>query len=165
MLELRLNADAKRIAAMRAAIAQECRRSNLDDEHAALVATVIEQLIVGEGAGSGKRSRRSEVFVVVTVQSDGTMLMVRDRGLLAADLDERRQRLLDEHTVCWSTISGADGRTIWAEIPRTAPAASEPVPEARPERGPVPEPAPAAAPLPPAPVAAPALVSVFTSRE
>jgi hypothetical protein len=162
MLELRLNADAKRIAAMRAAIAQECRRFNLDDEHAALVATVIEQLIVGEGAGSGKRSRRSEVFVVVTVQSDGTMLMVRDRGLLAADLDEHRQRLLDEHTVCWSTISGADGRTIWAEIPRTAPAASEPepAPEPRPERGPVPEPAPAAAPAP-----APDLVSVFTARE
>ncbi|MDQ1434566.1 MAG: hypothetical protein QOF59_1382, partial [Actinomycetota bacterium] len=163
MLELRLNADAKRIAAMRAAIAQECRRSNLDDEHAALVATVIEQLIVGEGAGSGKRSRRSEVFVVVTVQSDGTMLMVRDRGLLAADLDEHRQRLLDEHTVCWSTISGADGRTIWAEIPRTAPAASAP------EADPVPVSAPA--PIESAPVApasalgagGPALVSVFHS--
>jgi hypothetical protein len=165
MLELRLNADAKRIAAMRAAIAQECRRSNADDEHGALVATVVERLILGESPGSGKRSRRSEVFVVVTVQSDATMLMVRDRGLLAADLDDHRQRLLDEHSVCWSTISGADGRTIWAEIPRTAPVASAP------EADPVPVSAPA--PIESAPVApasalgagGPALVSVFHSAK
>ena len=165
MLELRLNADAKGIAAMRAAIAQECRRSNADDEHGALVATVVERLILGESPGSGKRSRRSDVFVVVTVQSDATMLMVRDRGLLAADLDDHRQRLLDEHSVCWSTISGADGRTIWAEISRTAPAASEPEADPVPVSDPVPiEPAPAAAPAS-ALGAGPALVSVFRSAK
>ncbi|MCU1466205.1 MAG: hypothetical protein JWM72_2133 [Actinomycetia bacterium] len=154
MLELRLNADAKRIAAMRASVAHECRRANVDDEHAALVGTVVERLIVGERADSGKRSHRSEVFVVVTVQSDATMLMVRDRGLPDSDLDEYRRRLLDVHTVCWSTVSGADGRTIWAEIPRPTPVASEPMPAA--------EPAPPAA-ASPALVAAPALVSVLPS--
>jgi hypothetical protein len=154
MLELRLNADAKRLAAMHASVAQECRRSKVDDEHAALVGTVVERLIVGEPVDSGKRGRRSEVFVVVTVQSDATMLMVRDRGLPDADLDDYRRRLLDGHTVCWSTISGADGRTIWAEISRTTPVASEPIPAV--------EPAPPAAPSP-ALVAAPVLVSVLPS--
>src|SRR4051812_44702000 len=108
MLELRLNADAKRIAAMRAAVAQECRRSKADDAHGVVVASVVEQLIAGDGARR-KHGRRSEVFVVVTVQSDATMLMVRDHGPFQADLDERRHRLLDEHTASWSTISGAEG--------------------------------------------------------
>jgi hypothetical protein len=171
MLELRLNADAKRIAAMRAAVAQECRRSKADDAHAAVVANVVEQLIAGGGAGRGKRGRRSEVFVVVTVQSDATMLMVRYHGPFHADLDERRHRLLNEHTASWSTISGAEGRTIWAEIARSTPVPAEPEP------APVAADVPASAHVPieaPAPVPAdvpaamarvdPELVSVLPPR-
>jgi hypothetical protein len=60
------------------------------------------------------------VLVIVTVQSDATMLMVRETKRGQADLGDRRRRLLEDGTTRWSTMSGRDGRTIWAEIPRTA---------------------------------------------
>jgi hypothetical protein len=127
MLELRLLPDAKRIAALSASIAQECSRSKVDPDHTELVASITEQLILGAAPPPAKRGRRAEVFVVVTVQSDSTMLMVRDTKPRSAELDEFRQELLDEHTASWSTISGTDGRTIWAEISRV-PASKEPAP-------------------------------------
>jgi hypothetical protein len=149
MLELRLLPDAKRIVALRASIAQECSRSKVDPDHARLVASITEQLILGAAPPSGKRGRRAEVFVVVTVQSDSTMLMVRDTKPLSAELDEFRQQLLDEHTASWSTISGADGRTIWAEISRVrAPKESAGAPAVATEPVRAPEPAIAEAPAP-----------------
>ncbi len=158
MLELRLLPDAKRLVALRASIAQECSRSKVDAAHTGVVTSITEQLILGAAAPAARRGRRAEVFVVVTVQSDSTMLMVRDTKPLSAELDEFRQALLDERTASWSTISGTEGRTIWAEIPRgpaeTAPAspvAAEPTPA--PERTTEPAataevPAPRPAPIP-----------------
>src|SRR4051794_3227331 len=108
MLELYLTADPKRLASMRDAVARECGRARLAPEHAAVVALVTEQLV-------GSR-RSSEVFVLVTVQSDATMLMVRDPRPQHAELGADRHRLLERYTSRWSTISGRDGRTIWAEI-------------------------------------------------
>lgn len=130
MLELRLTADAKRVTAMRKAISRECRRSNVGPEHAETVAFVAEQLVGGgDGArGRGRRPERpSEVLVIVTVQSDATMLMVRVARPAHAELGDRREQVLRNHTSRWSTMSGRDGRTIWAEITRTAVGASAPV--------------------------------------
>ena len=124
MLELRLTADAKRIASMRDAIRRECDRSKAGRDHAETVAFVIEQLVTGDdresGARRGRRARRSsERFVIVTVHSDATMLMVREPRPVQVDLGERRRRLLHEATARWSTIAGREGRTICAEVPRT----------------------------------------------
>ena len=129
MLELRLTADAKRMAALRSAIADECRRCKADPEHAVTLALVAERLIVND-AEAGTRARRSDVFVIVTVQSDTTMMMVRVAKPVRRDLDCERLRLLDTHTVRWSTISSIDGRTVWAEIPRAARTPPAPVPPA-----------------------------------
>jgi hypothetical protein len=159
MLELRLLPDAKRIVALRASIAQECSRSKVDADHTELVASITEQLILGAAAPAAKRGRRAEVFVVVTVQSDSTMLMVRDTKPLSAELDEFRQALLDERTASWSTISGTEGRTIWAEIPRARTAETAPAPPVAAKPTPAPErttepaptaevPAPRRAPIP-----------------
>jgi hypothetical protein len=124
MLELRLTADPKRMASMRDAVARECGRVDVGPEHAAVVALVAEQLIGGES--DGRRSGRSpEVFVLITVQSDATMLMVRDPRPERAELGDRRHRLLEQYTTRWSTMSGRDGRTIWAEIERDAVLATE----------------------------------------
>lgn len=133
MLELRLTTDAKRVTAMRKAIGRECRRSNARAEHAETVAFVAEQL-VGEDDGARRRGRRaerpSEVLVIVTVQSDATMLMVRVARPAQPELGDRRERVLQSHTSRWSTMSGRDGRTIWAEIARTAAAGSARAPRA-----------------------------------
>ena len=94
---------------MRAAISRECRRSNAGAEHAETVTLLAEQLLT---------DRRSEVLVIVTVQSDATMLMVRDTRPDNAQLGARRHELLDGNASCWSTMSGTEGRTIWAEISR-----------------------------------------------
>jgi hypothetical protein len=123
MLELRLTADVKRIAAMRDAIRRECERSKAGPEHAEAVAYVVEQLVGVPESRSGTRSRvwsrrSGDVFVVVTVQSDATMLMIRDTRPERSCLDETRDRLLEEHTSHWSTMSGRDGRTVWAEVAR-----------------------------------------------
>ena len=146
MLELRLTADAKRMAALRSAIADECRRAKADPEHAATVALVAERLIVSDPEAP-KRARRSDVFVIVTVQSDATMLMVRVAKPARAELDESRLGLLDTNTTRWSTMSGADGRTIWAEIPRAALAPLV-LPDTERPATPTPQPAPAPKPAP-----------------
>jgi hypothetical protein len=125
MLELRLTADEKKIAAMHLAIERECERSKTGPDHVARVTLIVEQL-VGPPAprGRGRRVRTpGDVFVIVTVQSDATMLIVRDtRPEHGGGLGERRQQVLEEHTASWSTMSGPDGRTVWAEIARTVAA-------------------------------------------
>lgn len=124
MLELRVTADVKRIASMRDAIRRECARLQTGVAHAEMVAFVAEHL-VGTRVGTRSARRSSEVLMIVTVQSDATMLMVREPRPAQSDLGEARQRVLQQHTTRWSTMSGRDGRTTWAEIARTA----EPVPE------------------------------------
>jgi hypothetical protein len=122
MLELRLVADPKRMAAMRDVIGRECERTKAGTDHAAEIALVIEQLVDADDPLPGRRALRSrgaEVFVIVTVQSDATMLMVRDTRRERNGLGDRRQRVLREHTTGWSTMAGPDGRTVWAEIART----------------------------------------------
>jgi hypothetical protein len=129
MLELRLTADEKKIAAMHLAVERECERSKTGPDHVARVALIVEQLVgVPEPRGRGRgRSRRArtpgDVFVIVTVQSDATMLIVRDTRPEHGGLGERRQQVLEDHTSSWSTMSGPDGRTVWAEIARTVAAA------------------------------------------
>ncbi len=136
MLELRLKADRKRIGAMRAAITRECRRANTGAAHGEAVAQLAAELVTGDGeAGSGRR-----VLVVVTVQSDVTILMVRETGVVTRALGPERERLLASLTTCWSTISGCDDRTIWAEVARSpesdepAAAAVAAIAPSRPER-------------------------------
>ena len=58
------------------------------------------------------------------------MLMVRDPRPEHAELGDRRHELLERYTTRWSTISGRDGRTIWAEIERDAVLAPEHAPPA-----------------------------------
>jgi hypothetical protein len=128
MLEFRLVADAKRIAALRGAIRRECGRAGAGAEHADTVVLVAEHLVAAEGdvrEGDVRPSvrrggRASEVLVIVSVQSDATMLMVRDARPELAELGDRRQAVLKACTERWSTISGRDGRTIWAEIARVS---------------------------------------------
>jgi len=108
MLEIRLPADARRIAAMGDAIRRECRRAGAEVEHGDAVAHVAEELVRGA----------SDVLVVLTVQSDATLLMVRDARPQHAELGDRRHQLLQRSTARWSTICGRDGRTIWVEITR-----------------------------------------------
>jgi hypothetical protein len=131
MLELRLTADEKKIAAMHLAIERECERSKTGPDHAARVALLVAQLVgAPEPRGRGRRVRTpGDVFVIVTVQSDATMLIVRDTRPEHGGLGASRQGVLQEHTSSWSTMSGPDGRTIWAEISRTVPA-----PPLRPDR-------------------------------
>ena len=64
--------------------------------------------------------------MLVTVQSDATMLMVRDAQPGTAELGDRRNHVLEQYTTRWSTISGRDGRTIWAEIDRDAALDTDP---------------------------------------
>jgi len=128
MLELRLTADVKRIASMRDSIRRECERAQTGVEHAEMVAFVAEHLVAGYGPKRRRFGRRSpEVMMIVTVQSDATMIMVRDPRPAHVELGEARQRMLQQHTTRWSTISGRDGRTVWAEIARTARSIPEPV--------------------------------------
>jgi hypothetical protein len=134
MLELRVTADVKRIASMRDAIRRECERAQTGVEHAEMVAYVAERLVGSPGRTRVGR-RPPEMLIIVTVQSDATMLMVREPRPAQSELGAERQCMLAHHTTRWSTMSGRDGRTIWAEIARTA--------------GPVPETVAAAAPEPP----------------
>jgi hypothetical protein len=123
MLEFRLRADAKRIAALGGAIRRECGRAGAGSEHADTVALVAEHLVAAEGdvrPSVRRGGQASEVLVIVTVQSDATMLMVRDARPEHAELGERRQTVLQAYSERWSTISGRDGRTVWAEIARVS---------------------------------------------
>ncbi len=123
MLELRLTADEKKIAAMHLAIERECERSKTGRDHAGRVALVVEQLVGAPEprGGRGRRLRnRGDVFVIVTVQSDATMVILRDTRPEHGGLGVRRQQVLEEHTSSWSTVSGPDGRTVWVEVARTA---------------------------------------------
>jgi hypothetical protein len=128
MLELRLTADEKKIAAMHLAIERECERSKVGPDHAARVALVVAQLVgAPEPRSRGRRLRTpGDVFVIVTVQSDATMVIVRDTRPEHGGLGAPRQGVLEEHASSWSTMSGPDGRTIWAEISRTVPAPPRP---------------------------------------
>ncbi len=132
MLELRLNGDAKRMAAMRAAIRRECDRSSAGSGHAEQIAVVIEGLVQNDAPRSAPHrlgaGRRPGVFVVVTVQSDATMLMLRDTRRDGRELGYRRQHMLETHTSGWSTMVGPDGRTIWAEIARAPKTTDDPIP-------------------------------------
>ena len=121
MLELRVAADTKRITALRDAIGRECSRAGAQAEHADLVTHVAEQLVAGPpGARSRRADQRREILVVVTVQSDATMLMVRDPRGGDAGLGTHRRAVLDEHASGWSTMAGREGRTIWAEVRRAS---------------------------------------------
>ncbi len=132
MLELRLTVDAKRLASMREAVTQECLRANVDTAHAHRVAFLAELLIdhgASREARHGRRrlrARRPEALVIVTVQSDATMLMVRETTPRPTDLGPLREQLLEAFTARWSTMAGLDGRTIWAEVTRAAGPAVEP---------------------------------------
>jgi hypothetical protein len=126
MLELRVVVGARQIASMRDSILRECRRAHADEQHAQRVAHLATALIAGgDDTLASKRPRgrrRSHVLVIVTVQSDATMLMVRDPRPHRAELGDRRQTLLQSDTSRWSTMSGSNGRTIWAEVSRAATA-------------------------------------------
>jgi hypothetical protein len=123
MLELRVVVGARQLACMREAIARECRRAGADDEHVERVCALASDLIAAHTPVEPERRfarRDGPVLVVVTAQSDATMLLVRDPRVARDDLGEHRHSALHEVTSRWSTMSGADGRTIWAEIPRVA---------------------------------------------
>src|SRR5262245_58984604 len=120
MLELRVVVGARQLACMREAIVRECRRADADDEHTERVCTLAAELITPDAPAAARRFARRDraVLVVVTVQSDSTMLLVRDPRAPRDELGERRQSALHHLTARWSTMSGVDGRTIWAEVPR-----------------------------------------------
>src|SRR5690349_13054821 len=121
MLELRVVVGTRQLASMGAAIAGECRRAGADDDHTESVCSLATQLVAKEGVALPARRfarRDGAVLVVVTVQSDATMLLVRDPRAARDELGDRRLAALQESACRWSTMSGADGRTIWAEVPR-----------------------------------------------
>jgi hypothetical protein len=120
MLELRVVVGARKIASMRDAIARECRRVDAADDHVERVCTVAVELITDDVSARGLARRENSVLVVVTVHSDSTMLLVRDPAATRGRLGDRRYAVLQESTARWSTMSGSEGRTIWAEIPRVA---------------------------------------------
>jgi hypothetical protein len=123
MLELRVVVGARQLAGLREAIARECRRARADDDHVDRVCALATDLIQAhEPDASTRRFARRDgpVLIVVTAQSDATMLLVRDPRAMRDDLGERRHTALHELTSRWSTMSGSDGRTIWAEVPRIA---------------------------------------------
>jgi hypothetical protein len=106
---------------MREAIARECRRARADDDHVERVCALASDLIPTAASNERLFARRDgPVLVVVTAQSDATMLLVRDSRVARDDLGARRHAALHELTSRWSTMSGVDGRTIWAEVPRVA---------------------------------------------
>lgn len=121
MLELRVVIGTRQLASLRAAIVDECRRAGADEDHTERVCALAAQLIAGEGIAPPPRRlarRDGAVLVVVTVQSDATMLLVRDPRAARDELGDHRLRALQESACRWSTMSGADGRTIWAEVAR-----------------------------------------------
>ena len=120
MLELRVVVGARQRASLRDAIGRECRRADAAEEHVERVCAVAVELITDDVSAPRFRRRDKSVLVVVTAHSDSTMLLVRDPAATRGELGERRYALLQESAARWSTMSGIDGRTIWAEIPRAA---------------------------------------------
>jgi hypothetical protein len=120
MLELRVVVGARQIAGMRDAIARECRLARADDDHVERVCALASDLIVNAPIADPRSlSRRNHhVLVLVTAQSDATMLLVRDPRAARDQLGDHRHTALATSAARWSTMSGVDGRTIWAEIPR-----------------------------------------------
>jgi hypothetical protein len=120
MLELRVVVGAKQLACMREAIARECRLARADDDdHVERVCALASELIAREPIAQTRSfPRREHVLVLVTAQSDATMLLVRDGRTARDELGDRRHTALEASATRWSTMSGIDGRTIWAEIPR-----------------------------------------------
>jgi hypothetical protein len=121
MLELRVVVGARQLACMREAIARECRCARADDDHVERVCALTCELIAKDAPIAAARSfvrRDGPVLVLVTVHSDSTMLLVRDPRSAREELGARRHNALEASTSRWSTMSGVDGRTIWAEIPR-----------------------------------------------
>lgn len=100
---------------MRAAITRECCRAKAGAAHGEAVAQLAAELVRGDGDVSWGR----RVLVVVTVHSDVTILMVREVGVAHRALGPEREQLLAGLTTSWSTISGCDDRTIWAEVARS----------------------------------------------
>jgi len=122
MLEFRFNAEPKRIAAMRVAIARTCRRWTNDAAHADLVASFVARLATEQSC-----STRQSLFVILAEHSDVTSVMMRFARAEEYGLTPNVRRMLERTTTRWSTMSGRDGRTILAEIPR-APAVNEGIP-------------------------------------
>ena len=122
MLELRLNAEPKRIAAMRVAIARACRRRTNDAAHADLVSSFVATLATEQSS-----STRQSLLVIVTEHTDVTSVMMRFTPPADYGLTPNVRRLLERTTSRWTTMSGRDARTILAEIP-VAPTVAEPVP-------------------------------------
>jgi len=122
MLELRVVVGAKQLARLREEIAAECRRVGALDDHVERVCALAGELICSDPPGTPSRfgRRNGAVLVIVTVQSDSTMLLIRDPRAARDVLGDRRRAALDGLTSRWSTMSGSDGRTIWAEVPRAA---------------------------------------------
>jgi hypothetical protein len=123
MLELRVVVGERQLACMREAIARECVRAGADGEHVARVCKLACDLIVTDAPDAQARRfvrRDRPVLVVVTVQSDATMLLVRDPRATRDELGDRRHTTLASLSSRWSTMSGIDGRTIWAEVSRSA---------------------------------------------
>ena len=89
-----------------------------DDDHVERVCTLACDLITADSVAAARPRRDNQVLVLVTVHSDATMLLVRDPRAARDELGDRRHTALQESTCRWSTMSGVDGRTIWAEIPR-----------------------------------------------
>src|SRR5262249_20426916 len=120
MLELRVVVGARQLACMREAIARECRLARADDDHVERVCALTSDLIVNAPVAPPRPFGRRDphVLVLVTAQSDATMLLVRDARSARDELGDRRHTALETSATRWSTMSGIDGRTIWAEIPR-----------------------------------------------
>src|SRR5256885_15636291 len=124
MLELRLPADTKRIAAMVAAIRSECLRAQSPLAHADAVARVAAALVGGDSdASTGGRGRRreraQEGLGIVTGPSGATLLMVRGTRPADGDLGAGRRRPLDPPTLRGSAAAGRGGRTLWGQGARS----------------------------------------------
>jgi hypothetical protein len=92
----------------------ECERAGVDAETVARVGSVVEQL------SDSPSSSRLPLHFSAAVFRDGIVVMLRDTGDREERLDERRQSVLRDHALTWSTVGGAEGRTLCFEVPRLA---------------------------------------------
>jgi hypothetical protein len=101
-----------RIDELHSALRGECEKADVDGETVARVASVLEELSLSDSR------ERSRLHLSAAVFRDGIVVVLRDTADRAEHLDERRQSILQEHALTWSTVGGADGRTLCFEIPR-----------------------------------------------